>query len=171
MENTPKEKKPIYKRIWFWIVVVVLVVGIGSAVGGGGDAKDKGTSSKASSSAAKKSENKKESATPVTFEEMNKDYVANGSTADDKYKGKLLEFQGKVTSVAANPIKGTDVTIDAGNFTDNQFQDTKAKVNVDDEVAKKLTSGQTYTFQAKGDGVMMSDGWVMYLNFNKGTIK
>lgn len=171
MEKTPKAKKPIYKRIWFWIVVVVLVVGIGSALGGGGKDKDGNDNTKASSSKIKTAESKKETATPVSFEEMNKDYVANGAAADDKYKGKLLEFQGKVSSVAANPIKGTDVTIEAGNFTDNQFQDTKAKVNVDDEMAKKLTSGQTYTFQAKGDGVMMSDGWVMYLNFSNGIVK
>ena len=42
MENgkTPKAKKPIYKRIWFWIVVVIVVAVIGSALGGG----DEGTS-------------------------------------------------------------------------------------------------------------------------------
>ncbi len=106
------------------------------------------------------------------FKEQVQELVAYGlKQFDDKYKGKLLEFQGKVSSVTANPIKGTDVTIEAGNFTDNQFQDTKAKVNVNDEMAKQLTSGQTYTFQAKGDGVTMSDGWVMSLEFNNGVVK
>lgn len=173
MENgkTPKAKKPIFKRIWFWIIVVILIVGIGSALGGGSKDKSGTSTPKSSSSKIKTAESKKETATPISFEQMNKDYVSNGAAADDKYKGKLLEFQGKVSSVTANPIKGTDVTIEAGNFTDNQFQDTKAKVNVNDEMAKQLTSGQTYTFQAKGDGVMMSDGWVMYLDFNNGVVK
>ena len=173
MENgkTPKAKKPIYKRIWFWIVVVIVVAVIGSAIGGGGKDKSGTSTSTSSSSKIKTAEPKKETATPISFEQMNKDYVSNGAAADDKYKGKLLEFQGKVSSVTANPIKGTDVTIEAGNFTDNQFQDTKAKVNVNDEMAKQLTSGQTYTFQAKGDGVTMSDGWVMSLEFNNGVVK
>ncbi|KSU21980.1 OB-fold protein [Lactococcus lactis] len=169
--KTPKAKKPIYKRIWFWVVVVIVVAVIGSAIGGGGKDKSGTSTSTSSSSKIKTAEPKKETATPISFEQMNKDYVSNGAAADDKYKGKLLEFQGKVSSVTANPIKGTDVTIEAGNFTDNQFQDTKAKVNVNDEMAKQLTSGQTYTFQAKGDGVMMSDGWVMYLDFNNGVVK
>lgn len=28
---TPKEKKPIYKKWWFWLIVVFVVVGIGGA--------------------------------------------------------------------------------------------------------------------------------------------
>ena len=28
-----KEKKPIYKRVWFWILAVIVVVGIGGALG------------------------------------------------------------------------------------------------------------------------------------------
>ena len=31
-----KNKKPIYKRVWFWILVAVLVLGIGGAAGGSG---------------------------------------------------------------------------------------------------------------------------------------
>ena len=176
MENgkTPKAKKPIYKRIWFWIVVVIVVAVIGSALGGGDEGTSgtsTSTSSTSSSSKIKTAEPKKETATPISFEQMNKDYVSNGAAADDKYKGKLLEFQGKVSSVTANPIEGTDVTIEAGNFTDNQFEDTEAIVNMNKEMAKQLTSGQTYTFQAKGDGVTMSDGWVMSLEFNNGVVK
>ena len=39
------------------------------------------------------------------------------------------------------------------------------------EMAKQLTSGQTYTFQAKGDGATISDGWVMSLDFIDGVVK
>ena len=178
MENgkTPKAKKPIYKRIWFWIVVVIVVAVIGSALGGGGES---GTSTSTSSSSKIKTaepkeetaEPKEETATPISFEQMIKDYLSNGAAADDKYKGKLLEFQGKVSSVTANPFEGTDVTIEAGKFTDNEFEDTEVIVNMNHEMAKQLTSGQTYTFQAKGDGVTMSDGWVMSLEFNNGVVK
>lgn len=31
---TVKVKKPIYKRVWFWVLIVILGVGIGSSIGG-----------------------------------------------------------------------------------------------------------------------------------------
>lgn len=34
-EYTVKEKKPIYKRVWFWILVVIIVGAIGSQMGDG----------------------------------------------------------------------------------------------------------------------------------------
>ncbi|WP_261805656.1 DUF3862 domain-containing protein [Lapidilactobacillus luobeiensis] len=48
-----KVKKPIYKRVWFWILIVIIVAGIGSALGGNkGDdetASDKTETEKSSS--------------------------------------------------------------------------------------------------------------------------
>ncbi|EOT42631.1 DUF4352 domain-containing protein [Enterococcus dispar] len=32
-----KEKKPFYKKVWFWILVVIVVAGIGGALGSGND--------------------------------------------------------------------------------------------------------------------------------------
>ncbi|HIX69293.1 MAG TPA: DUF4352 domain-containing protein [Candidatus Enterococcus stercoravium] len=32
-----KEKKPIYKRIWFWVLAVLVVAGVASSLGGGDD--------------------------------------------------------------------------------------------------------------------------------------
>ena len=34
MGNTYVQKKPFYKRVWFWIVVVILVLIIGGSIGG-----------------------------------------------------------------------------------------------------------------------------------------
>lgn len=125
-----------------------------------------------SSSAKPKVSSKSVSATPVTFEEIVKAYQTNGTAADDTYKGKVLEFQGKVSKVTKAIFTGTDVTIDAGNFTDNQFMNTNATVNMPNDIAKKLTSGQTYTFQAKlNDATIMDSGWVENLTFSKGTVK
>jgi len=184
----PKTKKPIYKRIWFWIVVIVLIFAIKGM--GSGKSSDKNTASKSketsqsstkkdetkvtskSSSEKPKASSKSVSATPVTFEEIVKAYQANGAAADDTYKGKVLEFQGTVSKVTKAVFSGTDVTIDAGNFTDNQFMDTTATVNMPNDIAKKLVSGQTYTFQAKlNDATVMDSGWVQNLSLSKGTIK
>ena len=125
-----------------------------------------------SSSSKPKASSKTVSATPVTFEELVKAYQANGAAADDTYKGKVLEFQGTVSKVAKGIFTGTDVTIDAGNFTDNQFMNTTATINMPNDIAKKLTSGQAYTFQAKlNDATIMDSGWVQNLSMSKGTIK
>lgn len=37
-EYTVKEKKPIYKRVWFWILVVIIIGAIGSQMGDGAPA-------------------------------------------------------------------------------------------------------------------------------------
>lgn len=33
--NTYKQKKPFYKKVWFWVVIVLVVGGLGSAMSGG----------------------------------------------------------------------------------------------------------------------------------------
>ena len=40
-----KEKKPLYKRVWFWIVLVVAVFVIAGIAGGGGTATESGKTS------------------------------------------------------------------------------------------------------------------------------
>lgn len=52
-----KEKKPIYKRIWFWVLVVLVVAGIAGSLGGGDD-KDAAKDTKESSSAKVETETK-----------------------------------------------------------------------------------------------------------------
>lgn len=158
-------KKPFFKKWWFWLIVIIIVAG---AAGGG-----KGSSSKNDSKTETKTTTKKQEVTRVTFEQMVNDYKSNGSSADDKYKGKELEFTGKVTKITDGIVSGSDVTIEAGKFTENEFMETTATVNIKDkEVAKTLVSGQDCTFVAKGDGaVVMDGGWVSNLAFENGSIK
>jgi len=47
--NTYVQKKPFYKRVWFWILVVI-VVAVGASMGGKKDDGSKDSSSKASTS-------------------------------------------------------------------------------------------------------------------------
>ena len=49
--STPKAKKPIYKRIWFWLLIVIVVIGINGAMNGNSD--DKNSSSTSTSSEQK----------------------------------------------------------------------------------------------------------------------
>lgn len=59
-----KEKKPFYKKVWFWILVVFIVIGIGGALGGGDGEKDAAkkadTSKEVTKDSAKTSETPKE---------------------------------------------------------------------------------------------------------------
>lgn len=49
--KTYVEKKPFYKRVWFWVVIVILVFAIGGAMG---SSSNGGTKENSSSSTAKK---------------------------------------------------------------------------------------------------------------------
>lgn len=51
-------KKPIYKKVWFWLLIVVLVIGIGGALGSNGSSKDSSSSSTATKAVKKKKADK-----------------------------------------------------------------------------------------------------------------
>lgn len=56
--KTYVQKKPFYKRVWFWLVVIILVIAIGSQMGGSSssssssNSSDKASSSKSSSASS-----------------------------------------------------------------------------------------------------------------------
>lgn len=60
-----KEKKPFYKKVWFWILAVIVVIGIGGSFGGGDDGNTAKDDTKTSSSKEKTKESVKESEEPV----------------------------------------------------------------------------------------------------------
>lgn len=57
------QKKPFYKRIWFWILIIIIVIGAGSAMGGSKskDSTKSDQSSKSSSKSDTSSSSKKDS--------------------------------------------------------------------------------------------------------------
>lgn len=144
------------------VIAAIIIVGITSLVEG----NNKHNSSKATPVSQMKPKT-------VTSEELVKAYQENGVNADDKYKDKPLEFQGKVKTVTQSTVFGFDVVVEAGAFVEgNEFETTNAIVNVDKDTAKKIQSGQTYTFTAKGDGATVLDGgWVSILSFKDGHVK
>lgn len=56
--KAPKVKKPIYKRVWFWIVVVIIVAAVGSGLGGGSSDDDKSADADTTKSTSKSSSSK-----------------------------------------------------------------------------------------------------------------
>lgn len=63
-----KEKKPIYKKVWFWIIVILVVIIIGGS-NSSNNTKSNGTSSKSTSD--------KVAVTVIDFSTMNKDEIQN----------------------------------------------------------------------------------------------
>ena len=51
-----KEKKPIYKRVWFWILAVMILVAFASSLGGGDESASGGETIDNSSQSEKKQE-------------------------------------------------------------------------------------------------------------------
>lgn len=47
--NVYVQKKPFYKKVWFWLLVVIVVICAGGALGGGDGSKSSDSSSAASS--------------------------------------------------------------------------------------------------------------------------
>ncbi|MDN5628384.1 MAG: hypothetical protein L0G38_02295 [Lactococcus sp.] len=130
-----------------------------------GDQSQKSNNSSSETTQQSSSEVPEVKIVPVTFQQMVADYLANGVAADEKYKGKVLEFEGTIKSITANPLGGSNINIEAGNFTDNPFMKTNAVIAFSDENAKKLVSGQSYKFTAIGNGAVIMDSWVNTLNF------
>lgn len=107
-----KNKKPIYKRVWFIILVLIVVFGIiGAAIGGGDDTSTSedpassdqiaaeeggGASGDAESGEAKAASVEYED---VTADQMMADLESNAAVAKDTYEGKYFAVSGKLGNI------------------------------------------------------------------------
>jgi len=66
-----KEKKPFYKKVWFWILAVVLVVGGFGAVGGSDDKADSSDSTAKTESKTSSSKKPASKITKANFDKIN----------------------------------------------------------------------------------------------------
>ncbi|WP_027623988.1 DUF3862 domain-containing protein [Clostridium lundense] len=166
-----KQKKPIYRKWWFWLIVIVIVGGIGA----NGVNKDKGDqakdTSKPTTGTAQKKENKKED-TKVTYENFIN--VKMGAKYADVVKilgeGKELsssEVSGIKTAMYSwngSGISNMNVTIQNGVVIGKGqvgLKEMDAKVTL--EKYNKIKEGSTYD-QVKaifGDGQVMSQTKIM----------
>jgi len=102
-----KNKKPIYKRVWFWILAVILVMGIAGAAGGSGG-NDTGSTADTSADtqteqpATEEAEEEKIEYTEVTTDELSDALEANAMNASDTYKGNYYAVTGRLSSIDAS---------------------------------------------------------------------
>jgi hypothetical protein len=88
-----KKKKPIYKRIWFWLLVILVVIIIAAVSGGGGG--DSSTSTSGSASTESASNDGGAAAAPAADEAKTDVAAGETVTMDDV----------QVTSTALTPVK------------------------------------------------------------------
>lgn len=98
-----KNKKPIYKRVWFWILVAVLVLGIGGAAGGsGGDDASTTADTSVDTQTEQPAEEEKIEYTEVTTDELSDALEANAMNASDTYKGNYYAVTGRLANTDAS---------------------------------------------------------------------
>lgn len=89
-DSSSQTKKPIWKRWWFWVgVVIVFFIIVGSL--GNNDTKTASTSASIDQPPVQ--------AIKVSAETLMRDYTANEVAADAKYKDKLIEVSGVISSI------------------------------------------------------------------------
>ena len=98
MEETTKNKKPIYKKWWFWVLAVIVIGGIASM------SKDKNSTAGSSS------------APTYDAASIYSEYEANEVSADNKYKDKEFNVTGTVRSVGKDILNHAYVTLETSNI-------------------------------------------------------
>lgn len=100
--NTYVQKKPFYKRVWFWVLAIILIIVIGSAIGGGSSFSDSSsTSSKTEQSSSKSSSTSSKPKTSAT----NLAALASAKTYADTMHMSKQGIYDQLTSDAGDKFK------------------------------------------------------------------
>ncbi|HBL40080.1 MAG TPA: hypothetical protein DDY98_00305 [Ruminococcaceae bacterium] len=151
-----KNKKPVFKRVWFWLLIAIVLIVIGSAIGGGNDAGEEATT-KANGNAAV--ETKADAANEIgqysveiKSVRMTKTYdgkaavivtyhYANNTNDTPTAFDIAFEDQAYQNGVGLNKAY---VLKDGENYnSDNQTKEIKKGASIDVEVAYELNDSTT----------------------------
>lgn len=123
--NTYVQKKPFYKRVWFWVVVVIVVIGLGN-MGGSKDSKSSSNSQKVSSSASSSNSNNTSAKTEKTYKVGqvvkvgSMQYTVTGVSTAKSVGPSILPTDAKDTFVVVDltvkNLGDKEVTIDSSFF-------------------------------------------------------
>ena len=140
MKNKEKVKKPIYKRVWFWIVIVVVAVAVIAQMGG--DSTENTTSS---------NDIEPIEYTAVSVDKMMEDLSTNAAAAADAYDDQYVEITGRLSVIDSN---GSYISLYPQN---DQWAITGVQCSIETEeqlgIVKTLQKEQTVTVRGKITGV------------------
>ena len=124
--NTYVQKKPFYKRVWFWVLAVILVIIVGSSMGGSKDSKSSSNSQKVSSGASSSNNNNTSAKTEKTYkvgqvvEVGSMQYTVTGVSTAKSVGPSILPTDAKDTFVVVDltvkNLGDKEVTIDSSFF-------------------------------------------------------
>ena len=143
-----KNKKPIYKRVWFWVLAVLLVLGIaGSAGGSGGSDSSSTPPSNNSTAEATEAEEETIEYQDVSIETLFDELENNAINASDTYKGQYLSVSGILGTIDSG---GSYIALESNN--DNYiFQSVTCYIKGDEQLEKikTLSKGDSITVKGK----------------------
>lgn len=145
-----KNSKPIYKRVWFWILIAVLVIGIGGMAGGSDSSGSSGTAGSSEQSGEASQEKQEEQA--IEYQEVSVETLFdalsnNAMNASDTYKNQYLSVTGVLGTIDSD---GSYIAIESDN--DNYFLDSITCYIKNDEQLEKvksLSKGDKITVRGK----------------------
>lgn len=136
-----KNKKPIYKRVWFIVLVVIVVfAGISGAMGGSDPEETAGQTTES------KSESKSETKEKITYTKyevakLMDDLEENALKAKDTYNEQYVELAGKLGTIDSS---GDYITIEPDN---DDFVIISVQCYIQDEeqknIIKELSAGDS----------------------------
>lgn len=136
-------KKPIYKRVWFWIIVAIVVIGLIGAVGGrGGSSSSEESSSTSSNTEQVATTEEKSEATeePAAAESESKDFEISGEEMEkDKYG--LYKITGTFTNNSGKDYSYVQLSYAMYDEDGVKVGDAFANTN-------KLADGKSWKFEA-----------------------
>ncbi len=102
----------------------------------------------------------------TTPAEVERDYSNNEVSADEKYKGMLIVFSGRINSVSKDLFGNIYVTVDTGEM----FRDIHAEMDEDTAAISKLSKGGRIDLVCKGASYLLTSPILHHCHLRDGYI-
>lgn len=139
-----KNKKPIYKRIWFWMLVVLVLLGI---IGSAGSKEEQTTAPAGGTAPVEEVQEEAITYTACTVSQLMDALEENALKASEEYKGQYLEITGRLGGIDSS---GDYITLLP---EDDEFAFIGVQCYIKNEEQKsavmELSVGDTLTIQGK----------------------
>ena len=136
-----KNKKPIWKRVWVWILAVIILVAAIGGMTGNSNINDSSSSADIDDSAIQEPINY----TVVSVADMMDMLNANALKAENTYNGQYLEITGRLNVIDS---AGSYIALYGGDF---DFIGVQCYVKNDEQLnfVMDMVTGDTYTVRVK----------------------
>ena len=159
-----KNKKPFYKKIWFWVIIVILIAGIGGASGSSDDTTS--TNNQVAENTTKKEETKVnyDNFLKVQMGQTYEEVVAILGEGKESSSSEVNNVSGKMYTWSGKGIANMNVTLVNGVVTGKaQLGLSENKYDITLEKYNQVKEGMSYE-EVKailGEGVITSESKIL----------